>query len=408
MLKLKIKEDKKIENHNVIISFDHPTHIYISLKRGNQTYLPYVRKGDYVYQEEKIAIRKKDHFPLFSSISGIVEYIDQKEIIIKNDYKNRIRDYQNRNHEISQYTKQEIENTLFQLGIMNIGVKEIEPYQKLNSNHTYKYFIINALRQEPYISLETFQLKLEKKAIFELMEAFLDIYNFEQIIIVVPKNHSLFLNDWKQNNIEHKIKLVELEEYYGLASAKELIWKLKKITYEKDPIEKGILMFNVSTILAVYKALKTKHPQTRMLVQFTGDMWKNNCYMEVRLGTYMKEVLKKLEYKRAKEVLFLEGGLMQGKAEIPDNVIIDVETPFYSAWRTVEKVDSKSCVRCGKCVEVCPMHLNPVLVMEAVSKKQAVKRFKVEKCNDCGLCSYVCPSNISVHQFLKKAKEDLE
>lgn len=402
MRKIKIEEPKKIENINNLILFDHPSQIYISL---DHNYLPLIKKGDYVYQEEKIAIRKKDHFPLFTTISGMVTNIDTKGITIKNDFKNRVRIGEIKEYDLREYSKEEISKYLFELGIKNIGDSEIEPYQKLKPHQVYKTLIINALQEEPYIFLESFELKMERKQLLEMIEVLIETYNFIEVLIVVPNNQKLLLEEWEQCEKDQKIKLIEIEEYYALGHTRKLIAELKGIYYQKEPIEKGIVVLNVSTLCSIYRALKYRRPQIKMLVQFTGDMWKKNSYIEVRIGTYLKEVLEQLEFKRTKEILLLQGGLLQGQPQNPDETIISVNTKIFSAWKNITENKPVSCTRCGKCIEVCPMHLNPVLIMDAISMTKKMKRFHLEKCIDCKLCSFVCPSMIPIHDFIKTAKE---
>lgn len=402
MKKIKLEENENIECSNKVILLDNPIYVSFSLTE-NGIYLPSIKKGDYVYQEEKIAIKKGNHFPIFSSISGIVESVDTNKIVIRNDFKNRVREHNIVEYSLNSYTKLEMSDTLFQLGVMN-SLNEEEPYEMLGKG-VNKTLIINALQQEAYIYLQTFLLKIERKELLELMEAFLEIYNFEEILIVVPKDQELLLEEWKVCIQDSKIKMIEVEEYIALSNTRELVRAIKKRTYKDSPIECGIIIFNVSTMLAIYGALKYRRPQIKTTIQFTGNMWKNNCYMEVRIGTSLQEAIEQLSYKRAKDVLLLKGGIVSGKVINIKNYVIDAKTLVFTAWKVTKEAKQESCIRCGKCSKVCPMNLHPVLIMEALSKKRNLKRFKLERCIDCGLCSYVCPSNIDIYKNLKEAKE---
>lgn len=408
MQKIKIEENKKIECSNQIVLFDNPSNIMISLIKDNDIYLPLLKKGDYVYQEEKIALRKYDHFPIFSTVSGIIEFIDNEKIIIKNDLKNRVKEYSIVEYPLTNYHKQDVCRLLFDLGVRNIGNEDLEPYQKLTSNGIYKTLIINVLREDAYFYIELFQLKMERKQILEIIDFFIDIYNFEEVLIVVPNNEELLVEELAFLTRESRIKIIAMEEYYSLAHPRKLILQLKKIKYYQNSIEKGIVVFNVSTLLSIYYSLKYQRPQIKMLVQFTGNMWKKNCYMEVRIGTCLKEVMKKLEFKRAKEIILLKGSLMSGKNCDLENTIINVNTEFYSAWQAKEVYEEESCIRCGRCAKVCPIGLNPALIMKHYLKKKNLFRFGIEFCIECGLCSYVCPSNILVHKYVEEAKEIIE
>lgn len=406
MKKIKLEEQKNIVCSNKVILLDEPTTVYYLLE--NHTYLPMVKKGDYVYQEEQIAFRKKDHFPLFASISGIVESVDFEKITIHNDFKNRVRKHNLIEHVVSSYTKEQIPELLFQLGIMNTKENEKEPYQIFSSLSVCKTLIVSALQQEAYLYLESFLLKIERKQILELIEAFIDIYNFKEVLIVVPKHQELLIEEWQKCIKDYKIKIVELEEYYALSNYKALVKTVKKVVFQNDSTEKGIVVLNISTILAIYGALKYQRPQIKTFVQFTGNMWKNNCYMEVRIGTPLKEAIQKLDFKRAKEVLLLQGGIISGHIVSIQDWAIIAKTPVYTAWKVTTESRQESCIRCGKCIKVCPMHLHPVLIMDAVSKNRKLNQFHLKDCIECGLCSYICPSYIEVHEFVKKAKERIK
>ena len=404
MKKIKLEENETIKCSNKVILLDQPVYVSFSLKE-NGIFLPSIKKGDYVYQEEKIAIKKGNHFPIFSSVSGIVEFVDTNRIIIHNDFKNRVREHKIVEYSLNTYTKLEVSSLLFQLGIINI-LDEEEPY-KLLSKSVNKTLIINALQQEAYIYLQTFLLKIERKELIELIEAFLEIYNFEEVLIVVPRNQNLLLEEWNLCIRDSRIKMIEIEEYYSLSNTKELIRTIKRKSYRNNLIENGIIVFNVSTMLAIYGALKYRRPQIKATVQFTGNMWKNNCYMEVRIGTSLQEAIEQLNYKRTKEVLLLNGGIVNGKVININDCVIDAKTLVVTAWKVTKETVQESCIKCGKCSKVCPVNLHPSLIMEAIIKKRNLRRFEIQRCIDCGLCNYVCPSNIDIYKNLKEAKEKI-
>ena len=201
--------------------------------------------------------------------------------------------------------------------------------------------------------------------------------------------------------------MIEIEEYYSLSNTKELIRTIKRKSYRNNLIENGIIVFNVSTMLAIYGALKYRRPQIKATVQFTGNMWKNNCYMEVRIGTSLQEAIEQLNYKRTKEVLLLNGGIVNGKVININDCVIDAKTLVVTAWKVTKETVQESCIKCGKCSKVCPVNLHPSLIMEAIIKKRNLRRFEIQRCIDCGLCNYVCPSNIDIYKNLKEAKEKI-
>ena len=109
-------------------------------------------------------------------------------------------------------------------------------------------------------------------------------------------------------------------------------------------------------------------------------------------------------YTNIKNPLFIAGGPMMGNSLPTDEVII---TKDVNCILVIEDHFEKNlpCIKCGKCMEVCPVGIYPVLIMETRDNLDKVKELKPEKCIECGLCSFTCPSKIEVREFVRIAKE---
>ena len=130
--------------------------------------------------------------------------------------------------------------------------------------------------------------------------------------------------------------------------------------------------------------------------------------VKVKIGALASEVISELEgYKNIKNPLFIAGGPMMGNSLPTDEVII---TKDINCILVIDDHFEKNlpCIKCGKCIEVCPVGICPVLIMNNKDNRDALKDLKPKKCIECGLCSYICPSKIEVREFVRIAKERVD
>ena len=99
-------------------------------------------------------------------------------------------------------------------------------------------------------------------------------------------------------------------------------------------------------------------------------------------------------------MFLVSGDALKGKSMPNDNFIIGLESSGILAIKSFEDLEEKPCIRCGKCINICPQKLNPLMIIHSNNKK-----LNAQKCNECGLCSYICPSRIKIRDKIIKAKE---
>lgn len=382
-----------------------PNKIYIPLL-SELDYIVYVKKNDYVYKGTLLAKTKgKIVKKLFSSVSGFVEDIvlkdNTKYIVINNDLKEKIEKKINPKKEIQKLTKEEFITTLKNAGIIGMGGAGFPTYVKYETENL-KTLIVNAVECEPFITSDYCLLKEKTEEILLCIDAIMEINQLEEAYIAIKSNNKE-LKKWIQTYLGTyvKIKLVCVPNLYPMGWERNLVRYIKKMTYQKLPSEKGIVVNNVSTIYAIYQALKFEKPLIERVITVTGNMVKNPCNMLVKVGTRVEEILSQVSLKRNEEISIYLGGPMMGQPATLYSIITgSTNAVMIDAYKEEQE---KKCLRCSKCVQYCPAFLEPVLIKDA--KVEEVKKYHPEKCIECGICSYICPAHIPLREKVKEAKK---
>lgn len=413
---VKIPEKKSMSIKSKIGVYNKMKYVYIPLISGNDTNITVaVKKGDYVYKGTVIGKRKgMFRIPIHSSISGtVIDYEEKyvsngqkvKCVVIENDYLDAI-EQEYENNDLTKYTKTEFIKTLRNCGIVGLGGKGFPTYVKYNIDKKLNTLIVNAVESEPYITTDFVLFREKCEEILETIDAIREINNIEEAIIAIKKQNTE-LKEIIENYIGTylKIKLVLVPDIYPIGWEKSLVKYIKKTDYDKLPMEKGIIVNNVSTIYAIYEALKYKKPLTERIVTFTGENLKRPQNVMVKIGTSAQEVIQKVGGLNKKQAKFIAGGPMMGKNIPTDDIIINANDECILVLNDKQEKAESKCIRCGKCVENCPAKLSPILIKECLNKPEKLKKLEPNRCIECGLCSYICPAKINLREKVIEAKK---
>ena len=414
---MKVKIDKHKLTNDKLLVYNKPKKVYIPLISGNDTNITIlVKKGEYVYKGSIIGKRKGDfRIPIHSSVSGTVLDFEEKKcfngekvkcVVIENDFKEKIEQKLSVKRSINKYTKEEFLNLLMENGIVGLGGAGFPTYVKYEPKNI-NTLIINAVECEPYITADHILAKQKCEEILEAIDAILEINKIKEAIIAIKKENvelKQIFDNYIGTYLKIKIKLVP--NVYPMGWERKLIKEVTHKEYDKYPIEEGIVVNNISTIYAIYEALKYNKPLIERIITFSGENLQDKRNVLVKIGTPVSEVLEQLKVKE--NSVIVAGGPMMGK-KVEDLV---VSANMNCILALENKIDIPTiCLKCGKCVEVCPSKLSPVLIMRTKVKKDKdinkLKKLHPEKCIECGLCSYICPANLLVRERVKDAKKIL-
>lgn len=400
-----------------LATFLKPEKVYIPLFVFGNEAEKKVNEGDYVHKGELLGVSKgKFSIPIFSSVSGYVKeftYITHQSgkkveaVVIENDYKEALKKKYELRKKINKLTKEEFVDKLDECGIVGMGGAGFPTFMKYKTDKKINTLIINAVECEPYITSD-YTVFMEKcEDILETLDDMLDINDIDEAIIAVKEtNLELISKLNKYLGTYLRIKVCEVPNIYPMGWERTLIREIKKVEYDKLPIEKGIIVNNASTIYAISQAIKFDKPIIERIVTFTGEGLKRPQNVLVKVGTKVSDVIKLIGGKYKNTMIIANGPMMGHLAD--EDLVVTADLNCVLILKENKDVLTKECMRCGKCSVVCPANLCPVLIKDNVSDKESLKRLKPELCSECGLCTYVCPSKIDVREYVKQAKEKMK
>jgi len=311
------------------------------------------------------------------------------------------------------FSSKEIIDKIMAAGIVGLGGATFPTHVKLVPPKGMKaeMLIINGVECEPYLTSDH-RLMMEKPdeilvGTLLLMKAMGVEKGFIGIENNKPDAISLLSEKAKDYS---NIEVISLKVKYPQGGEKQLIKAVtgREVPSGGLPIAVGTVVSNVGTAFAVYEAVQKNKPLFERIVTVTGKSVENPSNFKVRIGTPVTELIEAAGGTPEDTGKIISGGPMMGKAISKTDVSVTKGTSGILLIKKTEakRNDTIACIRCSRCVSVCPMGLEPFLLM-TVSEKQmweAVENNKVMDCIECGSCSYTCPSNRPLLDYIRLGK----
>lgn len=387
---------------------------------------PVVNVGDSVKKGQIIG--KSDAFvsaPIHATVSGTVKSIEPyyhssgvktPAVIIENDGKEEWHEDIKPIGDFKNLTKEEIIEAVKNAGIVGMGGATFPTYVKLSppADKKIEYVIVNGAECEPYLTSDYRAMVEYPEEIVYGLKAVMKIFDLKVGYIGVEDNKEFAVRSLKNSSKENEVKIIELKTKYPQGSEKHLIKAItgREVPSGKLPADVGALVINIDTAVEIAKVLKTGRPLIERIVTVTGNGIAKPGNFRVRIGTPFKYVIEAAGGFKGDVRKLISGGPMMGVAQY------SVETPVIKGTSgllalTRKEVNYKKespCVRCGKCVDACPMGLMP-LYISSYSKKEDyenMKKYNIMDCIECGSCTYACPSNRNPVEFIRVGKAKLQ
>lgn len=334
-------------------------------------------------------------------------------IVIENDMKDELHesvkpfDYEN-------MTSEELCKALMMSGIAGHGGAAFPTHVKIQSAiGKIDTIIVNGAECEPYITSDHRLLLENPEEIIGGIEILMKMLGVRNTLIGIEKNkENTFerIEELIQNN--DSIKLCPLEVKYPQGAEKQLIYALTKreVPTKKLPADAGCAVFNVDTCGAVYRYFAKGLPMMRRIVTVSGSAISNPKNLEVRIGTPIRELIEHCGGFLRDPYKILMGGPMMGVAQFSIDVPVIKGTNAILAFdKSGALPEPGQCIRCGKCVDVCPMHLMPTYIYHHSEKKNvaSLESYNTMDCIECGACTYVCPAKLPLVQGIRAGKHQI-
>ncbi len=310
-------------------------------------------------------------------------------------------------------SKEEIIKKVQELGIVGLGGATFPSHVKLMVPQGKKaeVLVINGVECEPYLTADH-RLMLEKgEEMMVGIQILMKGLDVKRAIIGVENNKPDAIAHLKE--IAKKFEGIEVEALkvqYPQGGEKQLIDAVlgRQVPSGKLPIEVGAVVNNVGTAFAVYEAVQKNKPLIERVVTITGKGVKQPGNYMVRIGTSLNELIEKAGGLPEDTGKVVSGGPMMGKALNSLDVPVVKGTSGVLLFKEDEarRVEPTNCIRCGKCITVCPMGLEPVLIAQ-YSELEMWDEVEIERamdCIECGSCQYTCPAGRPLLDYIRLGK----
>lgn len=413
------KGHKEMSLANPMVEFLNPEYVYIPLVEQNTPCEALVKVGDYVKVGQVIA-NKSGRFPLpiHASISGEVVSIDKKmwhasgkmvpTIQIKNDFKETKVETIKEN-DISSITKEVIIEKAKECGIVGLGGSGFPSYVKYKVNNPMDVVIINAAECEPYITIDYKLLQDHFDEMLRGLKYIMKAVDAKRGVIAIKKNKTALIE--KMNLAlanEPNISVFTLKDEYPAGWEKYIVQRVTKKNYTTLPSEVGAVVNNASTAYALCHAVERNQPLVEKLLTITGEGIRKPCNVKVKIGTAVNDIIEFIGgyTTNLESAYFIAGGPMTGKSIMFDTLVVHRALSSVIVMPKDIRENNPECLGCGKCGEVCPVFLSPIVIKETLENDtvQELRKLRPELCMECGLCSYICPSRIDLTESVGKAK----
>ena len=384
---------------------------------------PIVEIGQKVLLGEKIGDSDAPvSSPIHSSVSGVVTDIRPhltvvgtivNSIIIENDgelLEHETIKLRDSYHELS---REEILAIIREAGIVGLGGAGFPTHVKLSppADKKIDIVIINGSECEPYLTTDNRVMIEEADRIVTGLEIILKVIQGARGVIAIEDNKPEAIESLRRacaGNPDMEVAVFKAK--YPQGAEKQLVNALtgREVPSGGLPIDVGCIVNNVDTVIAIHRAILRGRPLMRKVVTLTGGAIKNPGNYKVRLGTKLSDLMEMAGGLKRNAAKVVVGGPLMGVAIYDINVPI-VKTTSGVLFLTEEEAyiaPEQNCIRCGMCVEHCPVGLIPTELNTDILQENSLMFLKHNglDCIECGSCSYICPAKRRLSQAIRTTR----
>ena len=417
------KENKHYARNAAIQAFPEPDLLVIPLQQHiGAPCKPLVKKGDLVTVGQKIGDNEGLCVPVHASVSGKVKSVEMKphtsgttvmSVVIENDHLGTLcPDIQPRSEEeVAALTAEDLMKIIREAGIVGMGGATFPTHVKLSSGlGKVDTIIVNAGECEPYITADDRLCREHPDEVISGVKLIMKILGLSSAHIALENN-----KPEAAKALQARLAAIDgitidiLPAKYPQGAEKQLIYAItgREIPSGGLPAAVGCAVFNAATCKAIHDAVWLGLPLVKRIVTVSGDIVMEPKNLMVPIGTSFNDLLEAVGHSE-NPYKVLSGGPMMGAAQYDLSVptIKGVNAVTILGRKNRYAVEEPACLRCGKCIDACPMKLMPVLMYKSLQTNDAeeMKALHMMDCIECGCCAYVCPASIPLVLGFKAGK----
>ena len=414
------EENKELAENLPLKKFPEPETVVIPLSMHvGKPAVPVVKAGDTVKLGQKIA--EADGFVssnIHSSVSGTVVAVEPRKhpnrgmvesIVIRSDGKNTPDESVRPNKPLEELSPEAIVDIVKEKGITGMGGAGFPTFIKLKPGKPIDTVLLNGCECEPYLTADHRVLLEYADDVIYGLKAIMKAVDAPKGIIVIEDNKpdAIALLQSRTEGIDN-IEVQTVRTKYPQGAEKTLIKNVLKRLVPSGglPADVGTVVDNVSTAVAISDAIQKGMPLVERAVSVTGEHIANPGNYMVKIGTSVKALIDYCGGITGEDVTVKMGGPMMG---FP---LTDEEVPVIKGTNGVIAIDTdhtkeEECIKCGRCVDVCPMELAPLNFAKYVKEgnAQALMDNHIRDCFECGCCQYICSSKIPLVERIRTGKK---
>lgn len=385
---------------------------------------PVVAKGDHVLVGQKIG--EASGFisaNICSSVSGTVKAVEPRMllngsmatcVVIENDGEYKGIDGLGEKRDYTKLSNDEIRDIVKEAGIVGMGGAGFPTNVKLAPKKPDKidFILVNGAECEPYLTSDYRQMLERPEEIIGGLKVILKLFDKAKGLICIEDNKPDAIEKMREAAAgEDRIEVKALKTKYPQGGERTLISAAtgRKIYSAKLPADAGCIVDNISTVIAIYRAVCLQTPLITRVVTLTGDAFKTPVNVDVRLGCNHADLVDEGGGFESEPAKVISGGPMMGFAMFDLNVPVTKTSSSILAMTEdeVAEFEPTPCIRCGRCVTACPGNLVPQKMAQAAMNNDFDTFVKLNgmECYECGSCTFACPAKRPLTQNFKQARQ---
>jgi electron transport complex protein RnfC len=420
------KENKWYACDKAVQNFPEPDILVIPMQQHiGAPCKPLVKKGDLVTVGQKIGDNQGLCVPVHASVSGKVKAVEAKPhtsgttvmaVVIENDHQGTLcEDIKPRTQEeVDALSPEELMAIIREGGIVGMGGATFPTHVKLSSGiGKVDTIIVNAGECEPYITSDDRLCRERPEELISGLKVIMKIFGLNQAHIGIEDNKPEAVKSLRSHlSAADGITVDVLPAKYPQGAEKQLIYAVtgREVPSGGLPAAVGCAVFNAATCKAIHDVVYNGMPLIKRIITVSGDIVMEPKNLMVPIGTSFNDLLEAVGHSE-NPYKVISGGPMMGVTQY------DLSVPTIKGVNAITilgrsnryAVEDSRCLRCGKCIDACPMKLMPVLMYKALQTNdiEEMKATNLMDCIECGCCAYTCPASVPLVLGFRAGKHRL-